>query len=57
MLIFDSSKPHLMKRKYAVVCGYKLNKSNCSLQTDNNGEVVKQITRDTRKLANVPDLI
>lgn len=55
MLIFDSSKPHLMKRKYAVVCGYKLNKSNCSLQTDNNGEVVKQITRDTRKLANVPD--
>jgi len=35
------------------VCG-KLNNSNCCLQIDDNGKVVKQITKEIRKLAHVP---
>ncbi|NWV15277.1 ENR1 protein, partial [Ptilonorhynchus violaceus] len=35
------------------VCG-KLNDSNCCLQIDDNGKVVKQITKEIRKLAHVP---
>ncbi|NXH43869.1 ENR1 protein, partial [Dicaeum eximium] len=35
------------------VCG-KLNDSNCCLQMDDNGKVVKQITKGIRKLARVP---
>ncbi|NXQ36183.1 ENR1 protein, partial [Alaudala cheleensis] len=35
------------------VCG-KLNDSNFCLQIDNNGKVVKQITKEIRKLAHVP---
>nr|XP_012964127.2 uncharacterized protein LOC106020099 [Anas platyrhynchos]XP_012964128.2 uncharacterized protein LOC106020099 [Anas platyrhynchos] len=34
-------------------CG-KLNDSNCCLQIDDNGKVVKQITKEIRKLAHVP---
>ena len=35
------------------VCG-KLNDSNCCLQIDDNGKVVKQIRKEIRKLAHVP---
>uniref|UniRef100_A0A8C0GAP3 Env polyprotein n=1 Tax=Chelonoidis abingdonii TaxID=106734 RepID=A0A8C0GAP3_CHEAB len=35
------------------VCA-KLNASNCCLQIDDNGKVVKQLTREIRKLAHVP---
>ncbi|NXQ19529.1 ENR1 protein, partial [Peucedramus taeniatus] len=35
------------------VCG-KLNDSNCCLQIDDNGKVVKQITKGIRKLVHVP---
>uniref|UniRef100_A0A8C0J753 ENR1 protein n=1 Tax=Chelonoidis abingdonii TaxID=106734 RepID=A0A8C0J753_CHEAB len=35
------------------VCA-KLNESNCCLQIDDNGKVVKQLTREMRKLAHVP---
>lgn len=35
------------------VCG-KLDDSNCCLKTDKNGQVVKQITLGTRKLARGP---
>lgn len=34
--------------------GGKLNDSNCCLQIDDNGKVVKQITKEIRKLAHVP---
>ena len=32
----------------------KVNVSNCCLKSDDNGEVVKQITSETGKLAHVP---
>lgn len=35
------------------VCG-KLNEPNSCLQIDDNGKVVKQITKEVRKLAHVP---
>uniref|UniRef100_A0A8C0GR01 Uncharacterized protein n=1 Tax=Chelonoidis abingdonii TaxID=106734 RepID=A0A8C0GR01_CHEAB len=35
------------------VCA-KLNESNCCLQIDDNGKVVKQLTKEMRKLAHVP---
>uniref|UniRef100_A0A8C3QND9 ENR1 protein n=1 Tax=Cyanoderma ruficeps TaxID=181631 RepID=A0A8C3QND9_9PASS len=35
------------------VCG-KLSYSNCCLQIDDNGKVVKQLTKGIRKLAHVP---
>ena len=36
------------------VCG-KLNDSNCCLQIDDNGKVVKQKTKEIRKLDHVPE--
>ncbi|NWT29304.1 ENR1 protein, partial [Cardinalis cardinalis] len=50
--------PHWMVLDYLLteeggVCGI-LNDSNCCLQIDDNGKVVKQITKRIRKLAHVP---